>query len=63
MDSVMALDSAYYIDDDSSGISEGYINLRISTNLRSKSIKFLVNKYLPPIDSLNKFLISLREEL
>ena len=63
MDRVMTLDSTYYIDDDSSWVSEGYINLRIETNLRSKSIKFLVNKYLPPIDSLNKFLINLRDDL
>lgn len=56
MDIVMTLDSSY-----PEGTIEGYVNLEIITNKRSKKIHFNEAVKVAPIDSLNKLLYTFRE--
>jgi hypothetical protein len=60
IDNVFALDTLYQPLDE---IDNGYITLEITTDLRHKKIQFNTQKYLQPVDSLNKLLMELRKNL
>ena len=60
IDSVFALDSEYQPRDE---IDNGYITIEIITSLRNKIIKFNTQKYLQPLDSLNKLINLIRKNL
>lgn len=62
MEEIVRLDSLYLIDS-SSNVSEGHFEIKITTNQRTKYVKFLNKIEISELSELNHYLIMLRDSL
>lgn len=62
IDDVMKLDSIYQIKEGQL-VTEAYYEIKIITNQREHKIKFPTNTAIIELDSLNKFILNLKESL